>query len=92
MRELHPGGLGQGQAQFLLKVLVHYVNHPVTESPKEKQRTDENKRDDQILAVIRDEHTLLVCAHRVLKTIPTIQMVAVRRNFVPPRHTWGIDS
>ena len=56
MRKLHPGGLGQAQMQFLLKVLVHHVNHPVAESPEEKQRTDDDKGKEHISSVIRDEH------------------------------------
>src|ERR1039457_6915298 len=33
VRELHPGGLGLAQAQLLLEVLVHHVDHPVAETP-----------------------------------------------------------
>ena len=32
VRELHPGGLGLAQAQLLLEVLVHHVDHPVAET------------------------------------------------------------
>jgi hypothetical protein len=62
-------------------VLVHHVNHSVANPPEEKQRTDENKRNDQILAVIRDEHAFLVCVHGVLKTMLTTQMPAVASEF-----------
>ena len=55
VRELHPGRLRQGQVQFLLEMLVHHVDHPVAESPKEKQRTDENERERQVSAVIRNK-------------------------------------
>ena len=34
VRELHPGGLGLAQAQLLLEVLVHHVDHPVAETPQ----------------------------------------------------------
>ena len=35
--------------QFLLKVLVHHVNHSIAESPKEKQRTDKAKNLEWLL-------------------------------------------
>jgi hypothetical protein len=55
---LHPGRLGQAQVQCFLKVLVHHVNHPVAESPKGKQQDEEEEGEDDVLAVISDEHTL----------------------------------
>ena len=41
--ELHPGRLGLRQVQFVLKVLVHHVDHAVAESPEEKQRADQDE-------------------------------------------------
>jgi hypothetical protein len=58
VRELNPGGLGQSQVQFFLKVLVHHVNHPVAESPKSKQQDDQNEGEEHVPAVVSDEHFL----------------------------------
>ena len=59
VRELHPGGLGQVQVQYFLKVLVHHVNHPVAESPKGKQQDEEEEGEEDVLAVVSDEHAFL---------------------------------
>ena len=65
VRELHPGGLRFGQAQLLLEVLVHHVDHPVADSPQEKQRADQDEREHQVHAVIAYEEALLVRIHDV---------------------------
>jgi hypothetical protein len=49
--------------QFFLKVLVHHVNHPVAKSPKGKQENEPNKGEEDILAVIGDEHALTPWRH-----------------------------
>src|SRR5271165_13532 len=67
MRKLHPRGLGQGQMQFLLKVLVHRVNQAIADSPEEKQRADENEREHQVLPVVRDKKALLFVAHNKIE-------------------------
>jgi hypothetical protein len=59
VRELHPGRLGKAQVQFLLKELVHHVNHPVAEPPEEEQRADEAEGEQHVPAVRQDEHALL---------------------------------
>jgi len=69
VRELHPRGLGFAQSQFGLKVLVHDINHSVANSPEEEQRTDEYERDDQIFAVVRYEHALVVCLHGIARNV-----------------------
>ena len=58
VRELHPGGLGQAQVQLLLEVLVHHVDHPVAEAPEGKQQDEEDECEEDIPAVVRDEHAL----------------------------------
>src|ERR1022692_1897443 len=73
VRELHPGGLGLAQAQLLLEVLVHHVDHSVAYSPKEEQRTDQNEREHQVVPVFAYEEALLVCAHGCVRTILTQQ-------------------
>jgi hypothetical protein len=72
-------------------VLVHRVNQPVADSPKEKQQTDENKRDDQILAVAHDKHALLVCVHGVSKMMLTTQTPAVVSKFMAAAAHRGIS-
>jgi hypothetical protein len=59
--------LGLAEAEFLLEVLVHDVDHAVAHSPKEEQRTDENKREHEVVPVFAYEETLLVCAHGGVK-------------------------
>jgi hypothetical protein len=56
MSELHPGGLRFGQPQFRLKMLVHHVNHAVANSPKKKQRGNQNEGDNVVFAVRCAEH------------------------------------
>jgi hypothetical protein len=51
--------------QLFLKVLVHHVNHSVAESPKEKQRADDAKGECHALAVVGNEHALLIGTHVV---------------------------
>src|ERR1019366_5730463 len=63
VRELHPGGLGLAQAQLLLEVLVHHVDHPVAETPQEKQRTNQNEGECQVPSVVRDEESFLIFCH-----------------------------
>jgi hypothetical protein len=58
VRELHPGGLRLGEAQFLLEVLVHHVDHPVADSPQEEQRTDQDEGEHQVTPQQRMKHTL----------------------------------
>jgi len=43
-------------------VLVHDINHPVAESPKGKQQDKEEEREEDVLAVVSDEHTLFIDA------------------------------
>ena len=52
VRELHPGGLGFAEAEFLLEVLVHDVDHAVAESPEEKQRAHQDEYERQVLPVV----------------------------------------
>src|ERR1035438_9114604 len=59
VRELHPGGLGFVEAQFFLEVFVHYIDHPVAESPEEKQRAHQDENEHQVLPVIGYEKALL---------------------------------
>jgi hypothetical protein len=49
--------------QFLLKMLVHHVDHPVAESPEEKQRADEGEGEDEVSPVLHDKEAFLVGTH-----------------------------
>jgi hypothetical protein len=51
--------------QFLLEMFVHYVDHPVAESPEEKQRGDEDEGEGDVSPVIHDEETFFIGAHGV---------------------------
>ena len=55
MRKLHPRRLCFGEAEFLLKVLVHDVDHAVAKAPEQKQRADQNERKHQVLPVLANE-------------------------------------
>ena len=57
--ELHPGRLRLAQAQFVLEVLVHDVDHAVAEPPQEKQRRDEHEGEGDILPFVGDEQAAL---------------------------------
>ena len=59
VRELHPGGLRFGEAQLLLEVLVHHVDHPVAESPEEKQGAHQDESECQVLPVLGYKKTPL---------------------------------
>jgi hypothetical protein len=50
-------------------VFIHHVDHPIAESPKEKQRANQEKREHQVLAVLQGEKAFFVrvIAHDVLK-------------------------
>ena len=63
MGKLYPGRLGQGKMQLRLEVLVHNVNHAVTESPQEKKRTHQHERDKHIRTVRENKHTFFVSRH-----------------------------
>ena len=65
VRKLHPGRLRQIKMQFLLKMLVHHVDHPIAESPEEKQRADEGEGEDEVSPVLHDEEAFLVGTHGV---------------------------
>jgi hypothetical protein len=67
MRELHPRRLGQGQAQFFLKVFIHYVNHPVAKSPKGKQRDEQDEGEENVPAIISNEHLLFRGGARIVE-------------------------
>jgi hypothetical protein len=43
--------------QYLLKMFVHDVDHPVAESPKGKEQDQEKEGEEDVLSVVRDEHT-----------------------------------
>ena len=57
MGGLNPCGLRFGKMKFILKVLVHHVDHSVTEPPEEEQGTDQGERKKEVLTVSRDEKT-----------------------------------
>jgi hypothetical protein len=63
MRELHPRRLGFAQVQFVLEVLVHDVDHSIAHPPQEEQRTNQDKREQEILAVLSYEKTSVIGAH-----------------------------
>src|SRR4029077_9095053 len=67
MGETHPGRLGQRQVQFLLKVLVHHVNHSVAESPKSKQQDEQNEGEEDVPAIISNEHFLFRGGARIIE-------------------------
>ena len=60
MRKLYRRRLRFRQMQFILKVLVHRVNQAIAESPEQKQRGDKNKREHDILALVRNEQAFLL--------------------------------
>src|SRR5438132_7952867 len=53
--ELHPGGLGLREAEFLLEMFVHDVDHSVAESPKEEKGADEDEGERQVFSIFGDE-------------------------------------
>jgi len=61
--KLHPGRLGQAQMQFLLKMFVHYIYHPIAEAPQEEERTNETESEQNIPAIRQDEHALVIAFH-----------------------------
>jgi hypothetical protein len=63
MRELHPRGLRLVEVEFLLKMLVHHIDHAVADSPQEEQRTDQDKREDQVGSIGANEEAFLFGAH-----------------------------
>jgi hypothetical protein len=48
-------------------VLVHHVNHPVAKSPKGEQENEQNKGEEDILAVISNEHFLFRGGARIIE-------------------------
>jgi hypothetical protein len=42
--------------QDFLKMLIHHVDHPVTKSPQGKQQNEEEKGEENVLAVVGDKH------------------------------------
>ena len=48
---LHEAGLLLVDVERVLKMLVQDVNHPVAKAPQQKQRGDQRKGDEQVLAV-----------------------------------------
>ncbi len=42
--------------QLILEVLVHHVDHPITNAPQQEQRADERKREHIVLAVFGLKH------------------------------------
>src|SRR4029079_5760127 len=45
--------------ELFLEMLVHDINHSVTESPEREHEDEQDKRKQNISAVIGDEHLLL---------------------------------
>ena len=43
MGKLHPGRLTLAQAEEVLKVLVHHIDHPVAKGPQEKEGADQQE-------------------------------------------------
>src|ERR1700694_2307291 len=58
MRKLDPGRLRFSQMQFVLKVLVHHVDHSVADSPKQEKGTDQDEREHYVLAIGGNEESL----------------------------------
>ena len=44
VRELHQGGLGLGDVQRILEVLVQHVDHAVAQPPEQEEGADERER------------------------------------------------
>ena len=42
--------------EHFLKVLIHHVDHPVAKSPQGKQQDEKEKGEEDVLAVVGDEH------------------------------------
>ena len=72
MSELDPSRLRLGQTQLLLKMLVHHVDHSIAHPPKEKQRTDEDKGEEEAFAIVRGEEAFFICAHGVSGAARTV--------------------
>jgi hypothetical protein len=60
VRKLHPGRLGFAQVQFILKVLIHHVDHPVANSPEQKKRANQDEGEEDVPAILRDKKALFV--------------------------------
>ncbi len=43
MCELHPGRLREVEVQFLLKMLIHHVDHAVAKSPEREKKDEQGK-------------------------------------------------
>ena len=85
MCPLHIRRLGQAQVQLFLEVFVHHVDHPIAESPKEKQRTDQDKREHHVVPVLSDKKAIFlgVCIHGFFrKELYKFKCLQLRRNFI----------
>jgi hypothetical protein len=51
MGKLNPSRLGFRQMQKILKMLVHHIDHPVTQRPKKKEGAYQSKNSQMISSI-----------------------------------------